>query len=152
MTIRSRDLPVHGIGWSDPKKGWSEAETTQQADHLIAAAKSLPHLRELAQYPLLLTLMAQVHSNIGYLPENRADLYDRAVNLLLAHWDNRLVRDVGGACTVDKGIIMRLGIRLETLRAALERVAFSAPEKQETTEDRTDGCADIALAAFSRIV
>jgi len=129
-----------------PKKGLGEKEIKNQADHLSQAVQSLPHLQELAQYPLLLTLMAQVHINIGYLPENRSDLYDRAVNLLLAHWDNRLVRDAGGARTVEKGLIMRLNIRLETLRASLERVAFSAHEKQEKTENRTSGCADIPMS------
>jgi predicted NACHT family NTPase len=128
-----------------PRKGLEEAVTQKQADHLIGAIQSLPHLKELAQYPLLLTLMAQVHGTIGHLPENRADLYKRAINLLLAHWDNRLVREAGGACKVEKGLIMRLGVRLETLRASLERVAFTAHEKQENETARTGGCADIPM-------
>ncbi len=127
------------------RKGLSEEESQKQAEYLSEAVKEFPHLQELAQYPLLLTLMAQVHSVIGYLPENRADLYDRAVNLLLAHWDNRIVRDTQG-CSVKKGQIMRLGIRLETLRSALERLAFSAHEKQEKDKDRSLRCADISMS------
>ncbi len=102
-----------------------------------------PHLKELGQYPLLLTLMAQVHGRDGYLPRDRADLYDRAVKLLLVHWDNRLGRDQDGTCKIEQGLIARLGIRTDTLRAALERVALAAHEQQETAAERS-GCADIA--------
>lgn len=130
-------------GFIGPRKGWSEDKQRKDADDLYQAVKTQSHLRELAEYPLLLTLMAQVHGAIGYLPESRADLYDRAVNLLLAHWDNRIIRETDGAVNVQKGLIMRLGVRIETLRAALERVAFAAHETQERNENRSDRCADI---------
>ena len=129
-----------------PKKELDEEEIQNHANHLIDAVQSLPHLEELARYPLLLTLMAQVHGTIGTLPQNRADLYERAVNLLLAHWDNRLVREAGGACRVEKGLlVMRLKVPLETLRASLEKIAFKAHQKQETAENRSSGCADIPM-------
>ena len=122
---------------------WNEQKCLAEADNLYQAIEAWPHLKELGQYPLLLTLMAQVHGRDGYLPRDRADLYDRAVKLLLVHWDNRLVRDQDGTCKIEQGLIARLGMRTDTLRSTLERVALAAHEQQETATERS-GCADIA--------
>jgi formylglycine-generating enzyme required for sulfatase activity len=121
---------------------WNEQKCLAEADNLYQAIEAWPHLKELGQYPLLLTLMAQVHGRDGFLPRDRADLYDRAVKLLLVHWDNRLVRDQDGTCKVEQGIIARLGFRSDTLRATLERIALAAHEQQESASERA-GCADI---------
>ncbi|MGI9174183.1 MAG: SUMF1/EgtB/PvdO family nonheme iron enzyme [Rhodothermales bacterium] len=126
-----------------PVKGWDAARQEDEADTLYKAVTGFDHLWQLARYPLLLTLMAQVHGRSGYLPQDRADLYDRVVNLLLAHWDNRVVRDVHGGRTVEHGLIMRLGLRLDDLREVLARVAFTVHEQQEGEQDRGEGAADI---------
>ncbi len=126
-----------------PQKGWNEAQCRDEAKNLFQAIHEWPHLQELGKYPLLLTLMAQVHGRDGSLPNDRADLYERTVNLLLAHWQNRLVRDVSGSRKVEPGLIMQLGVRIETLRAALERVAFAAHERQEKAPSRSENAADI---------
>ncbi|MCP3677795.1 MAG: hypothetical protein GY721_09460, partial [Deltaproteobacteria bacterium] len=112
-------------------KGWDEVRRESEADVLYEAVQSLPHLKELGRYPLLLTLMAQVHGRDGFLPKDRADLYERAVNLLLAHWENRIVRDEKGSVTVKPGLIMQLGIRTDTIRQALENVSLAAHERQQ---------------------
>ncbi len=124
-------------------RDWSETKCLDEADQLNNAIDTWPHLRALARYPLLLTLMTQVHGRDGYLPRDRADLYDRAVKLLLVHWENRIVRDQNGTCKMEPGLIAQLGIRSDTLRAALERIALAAHEKQEQKKERS-GCADIA--------
>ncbi len=126
-----------------PQKGWTEEKCRDEAKYLYEAIQKWPHLQELAKYPLLLTLMAQVHGRDGTLPDDRADLYERAVNLLLAHWENRIVRDLSGNRKVEPGLIMQLGIRSETLRLALERVAFAAHERQEKEQGRDERAADI---------
>jgi len=126
-----------------PQKGWTEEKCRDEAQHLFDAIQKWPHLQELAKYPLLLTLMAQVHGRDGTLPDDRADLYERAVNLLLAHWENRIGRDLSGNRKVEPGLIMQLGIRSETLRRALERVAFAAHERQEKEQARDERAADI---------
>jgi len=126
-----------------PMKGWGEDKCQTEADHLNAAIEMLPHLRELAPYPLLLTLMAQVHGRDGNLPEDRADLYEKATNLLLSHWENRIVRDLEGNRKIEPGLVMQLRVRAETLRAALERAAFDAHERQEKEPSRGEQCADI---------
>jgi formylglycine-generating enzyme required for sulfatase activity len=126
-----------------PLKGWTTVRSQQEASKLASAVQTFPHLRELAQYPLLLTLMAQVHGRDGFLPEDRADLYERAVKLLLAHWENRLVRDVEGGRKVEPGLVIQLGVPVAVLRRALARVAFAAHERQELEPERGERTADI---------
>ncbi len=125
-------------------KGWDRGRCETEADVLYDAIQSLPHLKALGRYPLLLTLMAQVHGRDGYLPKDRADLYERAVNLLLSHWENRIVRDEKGSVTVKPGLIMQLGIGTDTIRKALENVSLVAHKKQREQEG-SDGlqCANI---------
>jgi hypothetical protein len=129
---------VHGR-----QRDWSEKQSEDEAAFLFQAIQDRPHLKELAPNPLLLTLMAIVHGASG-LPENRADLYDRAVRLLLAHWENRIVRDAEG-CRVEPSVIARLKIPVQSLRGPLERLAVSAHERQETDGESRDGRADIPM-------
>ncbi len=126
-----------------PIKDWSEEQCVSEAQKLFEAIRSLGHLKELAQYPLLLTLITQVHGRDGYLPRDRADLYERVVNLLLSHWENRIVRDREGGSGIESGIVMRLKVPVHILREALEKVALSAHEKQETSRETKGLCADI---------
>ncbi len=126
-----------------PKKAWDSDKCIAEARKLNDAVNSLSHLQELAQYPLLLTLMAQVHGKDGYLPRDRADLYEKAVNLLLERWENRITIELDGSREVEPALIMQLGVRTEVLRNALEQVAFAAHERQEKEKTRDDRAADI---------
>lgn len=45
-----------------------------------------PRIRELASNPLLVTTLALVHRQQGGLPERRADLYQRALEILVEDW------------------------------------------------------------------
>lgn len=119
------------------------ADAKGRADPLKQALYTSGQLRELAQYPLLLTLMAQVHSRDGFLPEDRADLYERVVKMLLAHWETRLVRDVESDRQVEPELVIQLGVPVTTLRRALSRVAFVAHERQEQESERSERTADI---------
>ncbi len=88
-----------------------------------------PDLRELAERPLLLTVMVQLHTFLGRLPEDRTQLYEDAVNLLLQRWE----RKVGA----DSGVLDRLGIpglKMSDLEAGLYDVAFRAHNKQSGEE------------------
>ena len=123
-------------------KGWTAEESKNEASALVSAIKAMPHLRELAPSPLLLTLMAIVHGSKG-LPQDRADLYERAVALLLAHWENRIIRDPNGGCHVEPSAIMKLGLKVHVLREPLEQIALTAHERQENESENRTGCADI---------
>ena len=127
-----------------PRQEWDAEKQGQEARRLADAVIAQPHLLELGQYPLLLTLMAQVHGRYSDRPENRADLYDQAVNLLLSHWENRLVRQADGSQQVEPGLIARLNLRREEVRSVLQAIAFAAHERQEGQQNRDNQAADIS--------
>ncbi len=53
----------------------------------LRAAVRRPDLRRLAPNPLLLTVMALVHTHKGQLPDARALLYEETVDILLWRWE-----------------------------------------------------------------
>ena len=100
-------------------------------------------LLPLARNPLLLTLMATLHSNRGRLPDDRADLYDESVNLLLLRWN----QPVGA----DKALLDELatpGLRLSDLREVLEELAFTLHEASVGVDGAADIGEDRLLRAF----
>lgn len=86
-----------------------------------------PDLAILARTPLLLTQIALLYSSYGRLPEDKVNLYDEVVKLLLSRWK----KDT----PVARSLVDYLGIpasRLMTLEPALLELAYSAYEKQGT--------------------
>lgn len=61
-----------------------EPELLLRAEDLAKATDALP---DLAEVPLLLSIMALVHFNQGGLPVERATLYDHATLAMLGHWE-----------------------------------------------------------------
>jgi formylglycine-generating enzyme required for sulfatase activity len=61
---------------------------------LVERVAAHRQLREMAQTPLLLTMMALVLYNKGELPRDRPQLYEAILELLLGRWDT--VQDRGG--------------------------------------------------------
>jgi predicted NACHT family NTPase len=56
-------------------------------DQFWKELKSRTPLKELAANPLLLTLLCLEFDNSSAFPQSRSELYDRALNVLLAKWD-----------------------------------------------------------------
>ena len=122
-----------------------------------AALRERPYLGDLASRPLLLTLMATLHSSWGQLPEDRAELYEETVKLLLGRWQRaREVRRPDGELEVEPGIAQTLGVGEERIRAALEALAFAVHERQRSSPERDAAPADIAegdlLVAFKPLL
>jgi formylglycine-generating enzyme required for sulfatase activity len=89
--------------------------------------RAIPYLLDLAQNPLLLTVIAIIHSNNGNLPRERACLYNDSVNLLM--WDWQRAKQIS-PCEWEKGILEELGVREERLISGLCEVAFHAQQAQ----------------------
>ncbi|MBI4671796.1 MAG: SUMF1/EgtB/PvdO family nonheme iron enzyme [Chloroflexi bacterium] len=104
-----------------PREGWNEARINEKTNALVTASQ-LPHLQDLASRPLLLTLMATLHT-AGQLPEDRADLYDKSVKLLLDAWQS----DKGGGLSV-------FDLNAETVERILAHVAFGAHAAQGASQ------------------
>jgi len=77
------------------------------------------HLQPLAERPLMLGMMADLHAESGgRFRGGRADLYERSVELLLDRWNE--IRDVGEG----RSVAELLGMELDEIRRALQRLAY----------------------------
>ena len=96
-------------------------------------------LHEIAPFPIILTMMAVVHTHYGDLPDTRAEVYERCVDLLLVRWEYE--RPVAGQSqkTQKRTIIDELGISRVVLDRALWEIAFKAHEGREDDEEKKRG-------------
>jgi len=136
-----RDYINHYYPLIGKVKKWSPKKTAGEAELLCKEIESEKRYRDLAEVPLLLTLMTRVHGRAGNLPDNRAELYEKSVQLVLADWENRLQRELSDEARQD-GQVLALEVKQSDLRIVLEKVAFAAHVKQGETK-RGAGCGDI---------
>ena len=134
---------IHGWYAALVERKWrSPGEAERKVGDLLAA-RHRPDLLPLARNPLLLTLMATLHTNRGRLPDDRADLYDESVDLLLLRWN----RQIGA----DKALLDELAIpslKLSDLREVLEELAFKVHEQNVGKEGTADIGEDRLVRAF----
>ena len=140
--------------------GWNVDTAQDRAQELLDALEVRPYLGDMASRPLLLTLMTTLHSHKSRMPEDRADLYEFSVGLLLSRWQvGRQAKDQAGQRFIEAGIEKVLGLGEARLREALEELALETHHKQKETdtgraEARQSSPADIPLGdiltTFSR--
>ena len=136
--------------------GWSEETAGTKGGQLRDALRERPYLGDLASRPLLVTLMATLHSSWGQLPDDRAQLYEEVVKLLLGRWQRaREVSGPKGEPVAEPGISQALSVGEERIREALERLAFDVHERQRGQRER-ERPADISegevLVAFKPLL
>jgi formylglycine-generating enzyme required for sulfatase activity len=121
-------------------QGWDEQMAAERAGDLLANLKTRPDLGDLTTRPLLLTLLATLHSHKSHMPEDRADLYEFSVGLLLQRWQvNRQVKDQQGNWVVEPGILQVLELGEARLREAIEALALKVHTRQrQSPEGRTE--------------
>jgi formylglycine-generating enzyme required for sulfatase activity len=124
--------------------GRLDTETARaRAENLLRAVTSSGRLRELAERPLLLTLMASLHAWRGSLPERRQELYEDAVDLLLDIWESS--RGVE-TLTPQASLTEFLKAGKEKVLAALAELAYEAQSSQAAQESSTADIAEEKLA------
>ena len=104
-------------------------EAQGQAELLKIAISNSDRLQGLAERPLLLTLMASLHSwRGGSLPEKREELYNDTVDLLLDWWESpKVVREAGGEVIVRQPSLAEwLKVDRDKVRNLLNRLAYEA--------------------------
>ncbi len=117
--------------------GMSVANADYKARSLQTAVQR-PELVELASRPLLLTLMATLHTSRGTLPQDRAKLYDDSVELLLGSWQRRrLERGPDGQIVAEEAMMQVLDSDLGGIRKAIEHLAYTVHERQRTEGGKT---------------
>jgi formylglycine-generating enzyme required for sulfatase activity len=140
-----------------PTMGWDEATARERGERLGEVLERRPYLADLASRPLLLTLMATLHTSWGQLPEDRADLYEETVKLLLSRWQRaRQVKTPQGETLVEPGIARVLAVDESRVREALSRLACQVHERQKRGAEGEPAPADIGegevLAAFAGVL
>jgi formylglycine-generating enzyme required for sulfatase activity len=115
-----------------------------RADELSSAIRTNPSLFDLAQRPLLLTLMSSLHAwRGGSLPEKREELYSDAVDLLLDTWESQRLQTLpnGQSVQIQPSLLEWLQCDRAAVRDLLEELAFEA---HNATTDGGSETADIA--------
>ncbi|MRG94687.1 metallophosphoesterase [Polyangium spumosum] len=95
----------------------NERRRDDQKSSLRRAVFRTSQVRALATNPLLLTLMAFVHRFLGHLPQERGELYEKCVDMLLRTWLDAKERP-------EKHAFERRGLRTELPRTYLEKLAL----------------------------
>lgn len=119
--------------------GWYEeiAERRRDKPRTLEQAVKLKYavrrrdLARLAPNPLLLTVMALVHTEDKYLPEHRALLYQRAVDILLWRWEDQ--RDIPGERLRDR--LRDIDANSTDLLRLLRKLAFRLHAENTNSRD-----------------
>ena len=105
---------------------YTAAEAQERAGQLVAVLAQRPTLQELTASPLLLTMLTLLHYNKKQLPDERADVYEEMVDLLLERWEGVRSNDKDRRV---ESIGERLGLPQLAggeLRPAIHAIAFEA--------------------------
>ncbi|MDM8516165.1 SUMF1/EgtB/PvdO family nonheme iron enzyme [Desulfobacterales bacterium HSG16] len=96
-----------------------------------------PDLWRLAPNPLLLTVMAVVHTHKGQLPEARAALYEECVDVLLWRWE-QVKSDGDEESPRIRKLLEETGMNETDLKQVLWKLAFECHGKGECSENGED--------------
>lgn len=111
-------------------------------------------LHDLAKRPLLLSLIAYLHAYRHELPERRADLYEKLLELLVNKWEKARfdAKDCDDARKLAQHSLAEfLQIGQDVIRRVLERLAFRVHALQDAQQQETaDIPADDLILALSK--
>jgi predicted NACHT family NTPase len=93
------EVEVADFNWEqivDFVKKWFKLKNPKQAELFLERLKMSKPIQELANNPLLLTLLCLEFEEASDFPASRAELYQRGLNVLLTKWDGQrgIKRDV----------------------------------------------------------
>ncbi len=112
----------------------SEKEAKQGAAHLAQEARRVP---DLAESPLLLSILALVHFNRDGLPIERTKLYDYATLAMLGHWDRDPARSPDDDA-IPSDWADTLKLEESDVRSIVERLAHDVQVSKAGSEFTTE--------------
>ncbi len=118
----------------------TEEEGKSLADKLRQAVRK-PDMWRLAPNPLLLTVMAMVHTHKGRLPEARALLYEEIIDFLLWRWEEKKIASEDRSPELRR-LLLNAGRSEVDLKKILWELAFEVHAKGSAAEDE-NALADI---------
>ncbi|MGR8932333.1 MAG: TIR domain-containing protein, partial [Gammaproteobacteria bacterium] len=139
--------------WYSGSPDYDSGPAEVRSEKLKAALFQRPALYALAKQPLLLSLIAYLHANRHELPERRADLYERLLELLIDEWEKARFKSEDAEAALRReqhSLAEFLQLGQDTIRLVLERLAFQVhacePRAQDSEPVHT---ADIAAKDLS---
>jgi formylglycine-generating enzyme required for sulfatase activity len=105
-------------------------EESPRLTQRLQAAIQRPELRRLAPNPLLLTVMALVHTHKGRLPDARALLYEDTIDILLWRWE----QVSKGQASLSK-LMLEAGCTDIDLKRVLQELAYQAHTQVNADDD-----------------
>jgi formylglycine-generating enzyme required for sulfatase activity len=163
LRLDLNDFPIHEIAPFDEAKidrfieAWYAelarigSVPAQDARRLAARLKEAVRRQDLwrlAPNPLLLTVMSLVHAHEGRLPDARALLYERTIDMLLWRWEE--VKSSGGRQTPTlRQLLLDAGRADLDLKRLLWRLAYEA-HGRSADGDGQEGLGDITQAQLTR--
>lgn len=134
--------------WNEPR------ERTRELAARLQEALRGPDLRRLARNPLLLTVMALVHTHDKVLPDHRAVLYERTIAILLWRWETHKRKEDSGSEPELLAALRAAGCTETDLLVELRRLAFDAHAQGGETDDpeQVEGIGDgVLVKALARL-
>lgn len=136
------DAFVHAWYGELAEQGVVPAQDVDGLSAALSAALRRPDLWRLASNPLLLTVMALVHTYRGRLPDARALLYEETVDILLWRWEQIKTGGAPDETPALRQLLLQAGRSEVDLKRVLWRLAFEAHAEGGTAGD-TEAVADI---------
>jgi len=130
--------------WYNLQYPESPRERDDLRESLHAAVFRTPRVRRLAGCPLLLTLMAFIHRVVRSLPQDRAELYDQCIEMLLNTWQEAKKGQNG---EIERHKFDELNLHRTTQKDYLAHLALFIQEKNQGEDsDEARGIIDRADA------
>jgi len=126
------DIELFVSRWYGAVVRLDDDERLRRRADLLDALRREPRLQELARNPLLLTLIASIHSSEGRLPGNRAMLYEAVVEQLLCVRPTERGSDPPLLVTENRPLYWT------EQRTMLERIALHAQEQRAGSTNGTE--------------
>jgi formylglycine-generating enzyme required for sulfatase activity len=122
--------------WYHELAGSFDEPAEERAERLITALHRTTNdrIQKLIESPLLLTMLAILHYNCNELPDERVEVYEQCVELLLDRWEPRRTPGVQR-----EGLLAQVAIpdlKLEQLREELHKLALQAQEQPPAGDGR----------------